>query len=79
MTKACWGSALLRLGKDWGSGGEEDKGSSESGEAKRWGGEALRGPICGSDWRKSFTLIEGSPESLWVPSSRWFPDDGATS
>lgn len=83
MTKAWWGSDLQRLERDWNSGGEEDRGSSESGEAKRCGGEALRGcgvpwdPMWDSDWRKLFPLIAGSPESLWVPSW-WLASNGKT-
>lgn len=48
MTKACCGSALPRLERHCDSGGEEDKGSSESGEVNRSGEELLRG--CGETW-----------------------------
>lgn len=70
ITKAWWGSGLSALDSDWDSSAEQDMCSSEPGEAKRCGGESLNpceetwDAIGGSDWRRSFPLIVGCPESL---------------
>lgn len=58
------------MGRDWDSGGEDDRGCSESAEVKRCGGDALANcddtweEMLGSEKRKSFPLTAGLSESL---------------
>lgn len=55
MTKACFASALPWMGRDWDSGGEEDRGSSDPGEVIEVLGE-LCNTYWDSDCRGSFAL-----------------------